>query len=94
MPSVDEEVFVITGTFFFSDDREGSELLKSFLVEGALVNNEFYLDTLLSFGAINGWKVIAFFPEWFVSLGTPEEYETYRYWESVFDSRRDLLVND
>lgn len=94
LPSVDEEVFVITGTFFFSDDREGSELLKAFLVEGALVNNEFYLDTLLSFGAINGWKVIAFFPEWFVSLGTPEEYETYRYWESVFDSRRDLLVND
>ena len=87
-------MFVITGTFFFGDDRKGSELLKAFLVEGTPVNNEFYLDTLLSFAAVHGWKVFGLFPEWFVSLGTPEEYETYRYWESAFNSRKDLLVND
>ena len=93
-PSTDEEVFVITGTFFFGDDRKGSELLKAFLVEGSPVNKEFYLDSLLSFATVYGWKVFGLFPEWFVSLGTPEEYETYRYWESAFSSRKDLLVND
>jgi NDP-sugar pyrophosphorylase family protein len=93
-PSADALVAVITGTFYFGDDQEGADLLKAFLEEGELVNDEFYLDSLLSFAAARGWTVIGFFPEWFISLGTPEEYETYRYWESVFENRKDLLVND
>jgi dTDP-glucose pyrophosphorylase len=94
IPDVDEEVYVITGTFFFGDDAEGSELIKAFLLEGTMINNELYLDSVLAFARKNGWKVTGLFPEWFVSLGTPEEYETYRYWESVFYSRKDLLVNE
>jgi NDP-sugar pyrophosphorylase family protein len=93
-PGSVEGVYVITGTFFFADDCEGSELLRAFLLEGTLVNNEFYLDSLLAFAEVHGWKVVGLFPERFVSLGTPEEYETYRYWESTFDSRKDLLEHD
>jgi NDP-sugar pyrophosphorylase family protein len=94
LPDTNQELFVITGTFYFGDDREGSKLLKKFLTEGDIVNNEFYLDSVLMFAVNNNWKVIGLFPEWFISLGTPEEYNVFRYWESVFDSRRDLLVND
>jgi dTDP-glucose pyrophosphorylase len=93
-PKTSQDVFVITGVFYFSDDREGSMLLEKFLTEGGPVNNEFYLDSVLMFAADNGWKVTGLFPDWFVSLGTPEEYNVFRYWESVFNSRRDLLVND
>jgi hypothetical protein len=94
VPKTTEELYVISGTFFFGDDREAIALLESFLRSGTTINMEFYLDSLLAFAKEHGWKVIGLIPEWFVSLGTPNEYETYRYWESVFASRPDLLVPD
>ena len=93
-PDTEEKAYVITGTFFFGDDQEAVELIKSFLQSNTLVNGEFYLDSVLEFARNIGWKIIGFIPEWFFSLGTPDEYETYRYWESVFSSRHDLLVDD
>lgn len=93
-PIIAEDVFLITGTFFFGNDTEGSRLLESFLLTENMVNSEFYLDSLLAFAGEQGWRVLGLIPEWFVSLGTPDEYETYRYWESLFASRPDLLVED
>ena len=93
-PNTDEEVFVITGTFFFGNDLEASELLGGFLAEGTTVNGEYYLDSVIKFAMQSEWKVFALIPEWFVSLGTPEEYETYRYWESLFAARADLLASN
>lgn len=88
------EKFVITGTFYFGDVRSSIDLLNNFLSEGKKVQDEYYLDSLLEFAIENGWDVFGLIPEWFVSLGTPDEYETFRYWESTFLARRDLLVND
>jgi len=93
-PNTDDKTYVISGTFFFGDDREAVALIESFLQTNSLVNGEYYLDSVIAFAREAGWKILGFKPEWFVSLGTPEEYETYRYWESVFSSRPDLLVTD
>ena len=93
-PNTDDTVYVISGTFFFGDDQEGVVLIESFLQTNTLVNGEYYLDSVLVFAQEAGWKILGFKPEWFVSLGTPDEYETHRYWESVFSIRPDLLVND
>ncbi len=93
-PKTFDDTYLITGTFFFGDDVEGRRLLESFLTTENIVNSEFYLDSLLMFAVDQGWKVLGLIPEWFVSLGTPDEYETYRYWESLFSSRSDLLVED
>lgn len=94
VPNFDDKVYVISGTFFFGDDQEAVGLIESFLQTSTLVNGEYYLDSVLAFAQKAGWEVLGFKPEWFVSLGTPDEYETYRYWESVFSIRPDLLVND
>ncbi len=93
-PPFPREKFVISGTFYFGDVLGSIELLKSYLKNGSSVNGEYYLDSLLEYAKQNSWVVIGLIPDWFVSLGTPDEYETYRYWESTFESRRDLLVND
>lgn len=93
-PPFAREKFVISGTFYFGDVLGSIELLKSYIKNGSTVNGEHYLDSLLDYAKQNSWNVIGLIPEWFVSLGTPDEYETYRYWESTFESRRDLLVND
>jgi len=93
-PDIDDKTYVISGTFFFGDDQEAVALIEAFLQTNSLVNGEYYLDSLLSFAKKAGWKILGFKPEWFVSLGTPAEYETYRYWEYVFSVRPDFLVTD
>ena len=93
-PPFAREKFVISGTFYFGDVLGSIELLKSYIKNGSTVNGEHYLDSLLDYAKQNSWNVIGLIPEWFVSLGTPDEYETYRYWENLFIQRPDLLVED
>ena len=89
-----QEKLVITGSFYFGDVGSSIDLLKDFLAQGQTVNGEYYLDSLLEFAKQSGWEVFGLIPEWFISLGTPDEYETYRYWENLFIQRPDLLVKD
>ena len=77
---------VITGTFFFGNPQEGSSLIANFESLGERVNGEFYLDSVLAFAKNSGWQVFAMSPIKFVSLGTPDEYETYCYWARFFDN--------
>lgn len=74
----------ITGSFTFGSISEADALLENFLIEGERVNNEYYLDSLIGFALQNGWTVRAVNPKLFFSLGTPEEYETFRYWQRCF----------
>ena len=55
------------------------------------VKNEYYLDSFIDFALNRNWKVFALNTEWFVSLGTPDEYETYKYWEKLFKLKPSLL---
>jgi len=93
-PLTPQEKLVITGTFYFGDVTSSIDLLIDFLAQGKTVNSEYYLDSLLEFAKQSGWEVFGLIPEWFISLGTPDEYETYRYWENLFIQRPDLLVED
>ena len=93
-PPFPREKFVISGTFYFGDISSSIDLLKSFLLDGSTVNGEYYLDSLLEFAHGEKWQILGLIPEWFISLGTPEEYETYIYWHNLFTERPDLLVKD
>jgi dTDP-glucose pyrophosphorylase len=93
-PLSPQEKYVITGTFYFGDVASSIDLLEEFLAQGKTVNGEYYLDSLLEFAEQSGWEVFGLIPKWFISLGTPDEYETYRYWEDLFVQRPDLLVED
>ena len=94
VPITGKDKKVITGSFIFGDSHEGALLLEKFLDSNLTVSGEFYLDSVLSFATKYGWEVVALEPEWFISLGTPDEYETYIYWEKLFAIRKDLLVPD
>jgi hypothetical protein len=52
---------------------------------GALVNGERYLDSIVQVAIDLGVQVQLFNPTFSLSLGTPYEFETYRYWQSCFD---------
>lgn len=85
------EARVITGTFAFGEVADACKLLTAFLQDGNTVNGEYYLDTLIEFAKNKGWKVLAREPRAFASLGTPTEYETFRYWERFFETKSNYL---
>jgi dTDP-glucose pyrophosphorylase len=90
-PPESAETYLITGTFIFGENRESVKLLEDFLDSDLKVKNEYYLDSLIDFALNRNWKVFALNTEWFVSLGTPDEYETYKYWEKLFKLKPSLL---
>lgn len=82
---VSGEAAVVTGTFTFSSATLYKRLFQELQKRDLKVRGEFYIDSLVEVARTLGVKVRIFEPEIFVSLGTPTEYETYRYWQSCFD---------
>jgi hypothetical protein len=83
---------VITGSFYFGNANLAQELIREFEKTGNKINDEYYLDSLLMFAKVHGWEVSVLTPEYFVSLGTPDEYETVRYWEKFFNHNDEFLA--
>ena len=75
---------VITGNFMVGNTVMASELIAKFEASEQRVNGEFYLDSLLMFAKNEGWNVLELIPIAFESLGTPDEYQTFLYWERFF----------
>ena len=90
-PPADAEAFLITGTFIFGDNVKSIKLLEKFLETDLQVRNEYYLDSFIAYALQSGWKVLALKTEWFISLGTPDEYKTYKYWKELFTIKQNFL---
>ena len=79
------DCFVMSGAFTFSSPRLFNRLHEALSASGSLVNGERYLDSMVKVAIDLGVKVQLFNPTFSLSLGTPYEFETYRYWQSCFD---------
>ena len=79
------EQWVISGAFTFSSIKLFKELHQSLHEFGPLVNGERYLDSMVQLAIEAGVQVKIFIPSFTVSLGTPYEFETFRYWQACFD---------
>jgi hypothetical protein len=77
--------FVMSGAFTFSSINLFTKLHQKLHEFGPLVNGERYLDSMVQVATDMGVKVKIFIPSFTLSLGTPYEFETFRYWQSCFD---------
>jgi NDP-sugar pyrophosphorylase family protein len=77
--------FVMSGAFTFSSVNLLTRLHQKLFELGTLVNGERYLDSMVRVATDMGVKVKIFSPSFTLSLGTPYEFETFRYWQSCFD---------
>jgi NDP-sugar pyrophosphorylase family protein len=77
--------FVMSGAFTFSSINLFSKLHQTLYEFGPLVNGERYLDSMVQVAIDTGVQVKIFIPSFTLSLGTPYEFETFRYWQSCFD---------
>lgn len=74
----------VVGTFWF---RKGSifvEATEKMMAENRRVNNEFYVDEMINDVIDLGYKVKVFEIDHYVCWGTPDDYETFKYWDEWF----------
>lgn len=79
-----ENDHAIVGTFYFSKVKYFNEALKSLVSRNVRVNNEFYVDSMIGELLDAGRKVKVFEVGDYICWGTPNDYETFVYWQSFF----------
>lgn len=83
-----QEQQVITGTFWFRSVGTYLAEYEAMLAANDRVNGEFYIDTMARRMVESGKKVLAFTVDKYIPWGTPEELETFKYWNDVFRGGR------
>lgn len=74
----------IVGTFWFRKVEYFNRSLKRLLENNVRVNGEYYVDSLMGELIELGYKVKVFEVEDYICWGTPDDYETFVYWQSFF----------
>ena len=77
---------VITGGFTFTSKSIFEHLYSRLHELDMTVNGEFYLDSMVEIAAKEGVEILLFEPEFCMSVGTPTEFETARYWQAGFSA--------
>jgi NDP-sugar pyrophosphorylase family protein len=78
------EDHAIVGTFWFKNIKYFNRALKNLLDKNIKVNNEYYVDSLMDELIELGYKVKVFEVDDYICWGTPDDYETFIYWQSFF----------
>lgn len=76
---------VIIGTFFFRKTHYFMDGLQKNYIENIRTNNEFYVDDIINQNIKQGLKIKVFEVENYICWGTPDDYETYIYWQKFFN---------
>ena len=76
---------VIIGTIFFRKAKYFINGLNENYKYNIRSNNEFYVDDVLNQNIKAGLKVKVFEVDHYICWGTPDDYETYIYWQNFFN---------
>ncbi len=74
----------IVGAFYFKKITYFKEALNSLMKKDIKVNGEYYVDSMMGELINLGYKVKVFEIDHYISWGTPNDYETFAYWQSYF----------
>lgn len=84
---------VIIGTMFFRKAYYFMDGLKQNYAEHITTNGEYYVDDVINQNIKHGLKVKAFEVSDYICWGTPDDYETYLYWQKYFDKCADHVYS-
>ena len=95
------EDHAIVGTFWFKKAEYFHKALKNLLDKNIRVNGEYYVDSLMGELIELGLNVKVFEVDDYICWGTPDDYETFVYWQSFFHKvswhpyslEKDITVN-
>ena len=74
----------IVGTFWFKKIKYFNEGLRSMIQKDIRINDEFYVDSVMDELIKLGLNVKVFEINDYICWGTPNDYETFKYWQSYF----------
>ena len=74
----------IVGTFYFKKTGYFLEALSRMYEKNVRVNNEFYVDSCINELVAMNLKVKVFEIDHYIGWGTPNDYRTFKYWQSFF----------
>lgn len=74
----------IVGTFYFRKVKYFNGALESLIKNDVRVNGEYYVDSLVNELIDMGLTVKIFEIDDYICWGTPDDYETFVYWQSYF----------
>ena len=74
----------IVGTFWFKKIKYFNEGLRSMIQKDIRINDEFYVDSVMDELIKIGLNVKVFEINDYICWGTPNDYETFKYWQSYF----------
>lgn len=81
-PNIDP---IIVGTFTFKKASFFKEAVELLISNNLRVNDEFYVDSCIN-NAIDIGLNVAYFPiEYYLCWGTPNDLNTYKYWQDCFN---------
>ena len=91
----------IVGTFWFKKVNFFNQGLKNLIEKKIKINNEYYVDSLMGELIDLGLNVKVFEVDNYLCWGTPNDYETFIYWQSFFHKaqwhpynlHKDITVN-
>ncbi|ARP39450.1 NTP transferase domain-containing protein [Vibrio syngnathi] len=87
----------IVGAFYFKNRKVFEDAYNRMVEADCSVNGEYYADSLANFLDKNIYQVKIIPVEHFICWGTPNDYNTYNYWQSFFhksDSHPYKIDND
>jgi NDP-sugar pyrophosphorylase family protein len=77
----------VVGTFWFKRGSLFVDAAERMIAMNRRVNNEFYVDECINDVIEMGYKVNIFEIQHYVCWGTPNDYETFNYWNNWFEIR-------
>ena len=75
----------VAGTFWFRNKSVYLDSLGSLYRRNGRVNNEFYIDSLVNDAIELGYTVKHFEVDHYICWGTPNDLQTYQYWQRFFN---------
>ena len=96
------EDHAIVGTFWFKKVEYFNKALQNLLDKNIRVNGEYYVDSLIGELIEIGLSVKVFEVDDYICWGTPDDYQTFVYWQSFFQKvswhpyslEKDITVNE
>lgn len=79
-----ENDHAIVGSFYFRKATLFRQALDHLKQQNIRVNNEFYVDSMMAVLIDLGYQVAAFEVNAYIGWGIPDDYETFKYWQSYF----------
>jgi NDP-sugar pyrophosphorylase family protein len=82
--STPENDHAIVGTFYFRQAKLFNQALTKLTEDNIRVNDEYYVDSLMGVLIDMDYKVAVFEVDAYIGWGTPDDYKTFKYWQSFF----------